>query len=189
MKTLLIFAALGLTYEFSAADLDYAGIKIPEKIIFQKTELKLNGATIRKVSLFNVKVWVSALYTEISITDAEKIINTNSTRIIDLYAIYDVPAADSVKGWKLALDTNCESKCQILDAEIQRFYKSVPDFKKGSIYRYVFSASGVVILLNEKEIFTSKDTEFRSLLLKTWIGKNPPTEQIKADLIKGHAKS
>lgn len=188
MKTLLILAALSLVAEFSSADATYAGVKVPEKIVFQKNVLKLNGVAIRKVSLFKVMVWVSALYTETAMTDAEKIINSKSIRIIDLYALYDVSAADSVKGWKLAFDSNCETKCQILESEIQRFYKTVPDFKKNSIYRYVFNPTGVLILLNDSEIFATQDPEFSSLLLKTWIGKNPPSEQIKVELIKGPAE-
>ncbi len=188
MKTLSLIAFITLLSQLAAADLSLSGFNIPQKIVIEKTTLELNGTTYRKVSLFNVKVWLSALYLETLTTDSETAINSKTMKVIDLYALYDISASDSVKGWKLAIESNCESKCQALEPEIKKFYASIPDFKKNSHYRYIFTTMGLQILLDGKEIFISNQPEFSNLLLKTWIGKNPPSEDIKKELLKGSAK-
>ncbi len=189
MKSALFFCLVILTSTLTAADLIIADVKLPVKIVYDKKTLQLNGSAIRKVSMFNVKVWVSALYVESSTSSASELIESKTTKIIDLHALYDVTATDSIKGWRIAFDDNCESKCSVLAPEIQRFYKSVPTFKKGTIYRYVFTAEGVKILLENQEIFSSANQDFRTLLLKTWIGPKPPSEDVKKSLLKGFVTS
>lgn len=189
MKSLILFLFIATTISPSSfADIILSGKNVPDKIVVEKTTLLLNGTTYRKVSMFNVKVWLGALYLENPATDAEAVISSKSTKVIDLHALYDISASDSVKGWKLAIDSNCQSECQKLDAEIRKFYSSVPDFKKNSFYRYIFSNTGLQIFLENKEIFKSTSPEFATVLLKTWIGKNPPSDDIKKELLKGFVK-
>ena len=189
MKSILFFFLVLLTGTITVADMLIADVKIPVKISYDKKTLQLNGSAIRKVSMFNVKVWVSALYVESSTNSASELIDSKATKIIDLHALYDVTATDSVKGWRIAFDDNCESKCSVLAPEIQRFYKSVPTFKKGTAYRYIFTAEDVKILLENQEIFSSANQDFRTLLLKTWIGPKPPSEDVKKSLLKGFVTS
>ena len=196
MKTLILIPLItllsslpsSLINNYASANLTLSGISIPQKIAIEKTTLELNGTTYRKVSLFNVKVWLSALYLETLTTDSDSAINSKTMKVIDLHALYDISAADSIKGWKMAIENNCESKCQTLEPEIKKFYSSVPDFKKNSHYRYIFTATGLQILLDDKEIFKSTQPEFATLLLKTWIGKKPPSEDIKKNLLRGSVK-
>ena len=189
MKSLLLFLFVAAIANHSAfADISLSGKNIPDKIIVDKTTLLLNGTTYRKVSLFNVKVWLAALYLDNPTTDADVVLSSKSTKVVDLHALYDISASDSVRGWKLAIDSNCQPECQKQDAEIRKFYLSVPDFKKNSFYRYIFSNTGLQILLENKEIFNSTSPELANVLLKTWIGKNPPSEEIKKELLKGSVK-
>lgn len=184
MKSLILVFLSSIAF----ADVSFSGKTIPAKIVINKTQLLLNGITYRKVSMFNVKVWLGALYLENSATDSNVVISSKTTKVIDLHALYDISASDSVKGWKLAIDSNCQPECKKIDAEILKFYSSVPDFKKNSFYRYIFTELGMQILLENKEIFKSSSPEFAKVLLKTWIGENPPSEEIKKDLLMGSAK-
>ena len=180
-----------LLYGFNStvfADLKIGDFNLPEKITIDKTNLVLNGTAYRTVSMFNVKVWLSSLYLEAAEKKAEAILASKTMKIIDLYPMYEISASDSVKGWKLAFDDNCEEKCESLKPEIKRFMNSVPQFKKGDRYRYLFSATEVKFLLNDKELFHSTSAEFTTLLLSTWIGKKPPTAEVKQGLLKGYAK-
>lgn len=190
MKT--IFSLLFILVQFvsihSFADIKIAEFSIPEKISIEKKDLQLNGTAFRKVSMFNVKVWLSALYLETLETQAEMILDSKAIKVIDLYPMYEISAADSVKGWKLAFDDNCELKCTLLKPEIARFMSAVTAFKKGDRYRYIFLASEVKFELNEKEVFHSKSPDFTRLLLSTWIGNKPPTVEVKQGLLRGSAK-
>lgn len=190
MKT--IFMTLVISIQFisfnSVADLKIADFNIPEKILIEKKNLELNGTAFRTVSMFNVKVWLSTLYLETLEKTAEKILDSKTVKVIDLYPMYEISAADSAKGWKLAFDDNCETKCEILKPEIARFMATIPQFKKSDRYRYIFLTSEVKFLLNEKELFHSTSVDFTRLLLSTWIGNKPPTPEVKTGLLKGSVK-
>ena len=170
------------------ADIKLAEFNVPEKLTIEKKNLELNGTAFRTVSMFNVKVWLSALYLEAHETNAKTILESKTSKVIDLYPMYEISTSDSVKGWKLAFDDNCESKCELLKPEITRFMNSVPQFKKGDRYRYIFTSSDVTNLINDKVIFHSTSPEFAVFLLSTWIGKKPPTAEVKQGLLKGSAK-
>lgn len=188
MKTILLFLLLNSLGFNATADIKIAGFSVPEKITVEKKNLQLNGTAFRVVSMFNVKVWLSALYLEALETKADAILATKTIKVIDLYPMYEVSAADSVKGWKLAFDDNCENHCESLKSEMKRFMDAVPQFKKDDRYRYLFTATEVKSLINDKEIFHSTSPEFTTLLLSTWIGKKPPTAEVKQGLLQGSAK-
>lgn len=188
MKTIFLFTLFSMITNFAIADLKIAEFNVPEKVTIEKKNLELNGAAFRTVSMFNVKVWLSALYLESPQTKADSILSSTTIKLIDLYPMYEISAADSVKGWKLAFDDNCETQCEFLKPEIARFMTTIPQFKKNDRYRYIFLASEVKCLINDKEIFHSTSPEFTKLLLSTWIGKKPPTAEVKLGLLKGSAK-
>ena len=156
---------------------------VPDKISVQKKTLLLNGTAYRKVSAFKVKVWLSALYLETLSKNSDDILNSKTIKAIELYPLYEITAGDSVKGWQLAFDDNCETNCTELKPEIQKFLASVTDFKKKDFYRYEFSENGVEHFINNKLIFKSNNSNFAKLLLATWIGKKPPTEEVKKGLL------
>lgn len=156
---------------------------VPDKINIEKKTLLLNGSAYRKVTAFKVKVWLSALYLETLSSNSEDILNSKTIKAVDLYPMYEISARDSVKGWQLAFDDNCDSKCAELKPEIQKFLAAVPDFKKKDNYRYEFTEHGVDQFINEKLIFKSTNLDFSKLLLSTWIGKKPPTDEVKKGLL------
>ena len=83
----------------------------------------------------------------------------------------------------MAFADNCESSCQTLSDEIKKFLLSVPEFKKKDEYVYTFSKDGVYYSLNSKEVFKSNNLAFARLLLATWIGKKPPTDEVRKGLL------
>lgn len=180
---IFLFFLISLVVSQSSLAKQVDGFDIPDTMSFESKDLVLNGTGARIVSFFRVKVWVSALYLESRTSNADEILQSKGLKVIDLYPLYEISASDSQKGWKIAFDDNCKPKCSDLQGEIDRFYTSVPEFKKKDLYRYVFTDSGTRVLLNQKEIFSSKDLDFSYLLLSTWIGKNPPTPAVKSGVL------
>ena len=179
MKLILLLCVFSTkTYALTVGDFN-----VPDKISIEKKTLSLNGTAYRKVTAFKVKVWLSSLYLETLSSNSEDILNSKSIKVVDLYPMYEISASDSVKGWQLAFDDNCETKCAELKPEIKKFLATVPDFKKKDTYRYVFTEQGIDHYINEKLIFKSTLPEFSKLLLSTWIGKKPPTDEVKKGLL------
>ena len=167
----------------SSADLKIDDVLIPEEITVDSTKLVLNGTAFRKASLFNVKVWLSGLYLEKKSDQSDEILKSNTNKAIRLFPLYNISVNDSIKGWKVAFASNCENLCQALDPEIQKFLASIPEFKKKDQYLYTFTKTGTAYSLNGKEFFKSNSPDFARLLLATWIGKNPPTEEVRKGLL------
>ncbi len=182
MSMKIVFLILGVC-SLSRADLKFDDLSMPETVMVDTKNLVLNGTSFRKASLFNVKVWLSGLYLEKKSDQADEILKSIGPKVIRLFPLYNISINDSIKGWKVAFEGNCENQCQILDLEIQRFLKSLPEFKKKDEYLYTFTNRGVTYTLNGKEVFKSESPEFSKLLLSTWIGKKPPTEEARRGLL------
>lgn len=187
LKKIKLFCLTSALYIFTFSEqvhaLQAGDFNVPEKITIEKKSLVLNGTAYRKVTAFKVKVWLSALYLESPSKSSEDILNSKTFKVVDLYPMYDISASDSVKGWQLAFDDNCETKCAEITPEIQKFLATVSDFKKKDTYRYEFTDRGVEHFINSKLIFKSTNLEFSKLLLSTWIGKKPPTDEVKKGLL------
>lgn len=182
MSIKIAFLLFGFTC-LSFADVKIDNILMPDTVKVGTKKLILNGTSFRKASLFNVKVWLSGLYLEKKSDQSEEILNSTTIKVIRLFPLYNISITDSVKGWKVAFDGNCENQCKTLDPEIQKFLNSLPEFKKKDEYLYTFNSHGVSYTLNDKEIFKSESSEFSRLLLATWIGKKPPTEEARRGLL------
>lgn len=169
----------------SFAEVTIDQFRLPKRIEVEGKTLTLNGTAYRKASLFKVKVWFGSLYLESPSSDSESILSSKTKKVIDLIPLYDVSASDSVKGWKLAFDENCAPTCETLKPQIEEFLKSVPAFKKSDRYRYIFGEDGIVVYLNNVKHFSIASPDFARLILSTWIGKKPATEEIKKGMLNG----
>lgn len=182
MSIKIAFLVVGFAW-LSHADVKIDDILMPETVMVETKKLVLNGTSFRKASLFNVKVWLSGLYLENKSHQSDEILSSTSLKVIRLFPLYNISINDSIKGWKVAFEGNCETRCQVLDPEIQKFLNSMPEFKKKDEYLYIFTSHGVSYTLNGKEIFKSENLDFSRLLLATWIGKKPPTEEARRGLL------
>jgi protoheme ferro-lyase len=166
-----------------SADLTFNDIKIPSDYPHGGKTLTLSGATYRKVGFLRVKVWLSALYVEKKIEQALPLINSDQTKVITLFPLYDVSASDSVKGWKLSLDENCDANCKKLAPEVKKFLDSVPEFKKKDRYVYIFTKDGMSYSVNDKELFKSNQPELGKVILSTWLGPRQADKDIEKSLL------
>ncbi len=182
LNGLFIFLILG-SASFIQADVIVDSFSFSEETTIESKKLFLNGTAFRKASLFNVKIWLAGLYLENKTNQSEEILSSSSMKMIRLFPLYNISASDSVKGWKVALADNCESSCQTLSDEIKNFLSSVPEFKKKDEYVYTFFKDGIYYSLNGKEVFKSNNLAFARLLLATWIGKKPPTVDVRKGLL------
>lgn len=183
VNSLIFFFVAASVFAEGPGEIAVDQFHVPKTILIEGKNLVLNGTAYRKASIMRVKVWFSELYLESPNRDGEAVLQSFTLKVIDLYALYDISAADSAKGWKASLDGNCAPNCEKMSAEVEAFLKAVPEFKKGDHYRYVFSPHGPAVFLNEKKIFSSTNPELGKLLLSTWIGKKPPSDEVKSGLL------
>lgn len=168
---------------FSHADTAPELAGLPDHLSITEKKLELNGKAFRTASIFKVKVYLSGLYLEAKSHDENEILDSKKVKAILLNPLRDISKNDTAKAWSFAFEENCEKTCDDLKDEIKKFEESVEAFKKGDHYRYVFSQDGVTQWINDKQIFHSSNPKFARLLLSTWIGQKPPTEDLKNSLL------
>lgn len=179
----MIFCAGLLGAQFAFAQLKIDGHEIPSEIQLNDKKLVLNGYGHRKASFFRKKIYLSALYLESKKSSEASILQSPEIKLLDLVPQYDISAEDSRKAWEHALKENCDPACENWQNQAAEFLASVPVFKVGDRHRYEFLPTGLVVKLNGQIIFKSENPKLARLILATWIGKVPPTEELKAGLL------
>jgi hypothetical protein len=187
MKTLkatvlasMILFLLGQTTLGLAGELE--GTQMPDQEMIAGKILKLNGMGARKATMFNVLVYVGGLYVENKSTDPAVIMKA-PLKAVRMKFRRDVGADKLRDRWKEAFKENCKADCAALDQTIADFFSHVKDAKDGDVIQFVFSGDSVEMKIREEKPVAIKNAAFANLLLSTWIGDHPPSEDFKNGML------
>ena len=104
MKFIFLIFSLLMTSNVFA--LKMADKELKDSLTMQGKELVLNGAGIRKATIFNVKVYVAGLYTKSKSNDPKKILDSTDPKYIIMHFLRDVDK-DKISGaWSEAFENN-----------------------------------------------------------------------------------
>ena len=177
------FAALALCASGAGAA-ELAGFSVPERVRAGDRELALNGMGVRSATAFRVKIYVAALYLEKPSADAAQILDSSGIKQIKMKYFYAISAADMKRGWDHSFTTSCpEKRCEPFQAQIAEFQATVGAVAEGDLFDFVFFDDRVEIRGPGATAVTLRGREFARLLLSTWIGQAPPTEELKRSLL------
>ena len=95
----------------------------------------------------------------------------------------DASREDSAKAWDVYLVANCKSPCTMNSEARQKFLKLIPDTRAGDTQTFVFSEGELDISRNGKNLGTITDATFANIVLASWIGEVPTTENLKKQLL------
>lgn len=146
-------------------------------------DLLLNGVGLRTATLFNVKVYSAGLYLAQKATTVETVLAAKGPKQIDLEFLRDVDADKIRDAFDTSFPQNCEKACESGKGALADLKKLVVDVKKGDHLVYTFRESSVEMAHNGKKLGLVTAAGFPSDLLATWIGKKPPTEDLKRGLL------
>lgn len=148
--------------------------------------LIMNGRGVREVSAFGVDVYRAALYLEKVSSDERAILTSDSKKKLAMIYLRDIDGADIVKAWDKSLTENCLpplKRCGEMGAARKVFLSLLEDASSQERWDFEFSKEGVRILRENSELAVIEDEDFSRLLLATWIGPKPPTEDLKRSLL------
>jgi hypothetical protein len=182
LRTALAALLLGAA-AVRAAEL--AGFAVPDRLEVDDRELVLNGLGLRTATAFKVKIYVAALYLEQPSRDAAQVLATSGPKQIRMQYLYAIDADDMKRAWEHSFTQSCPDRsCAAFRTQIAEFQAGVGAVAKGDVYDYVFRADRVEILRSGAASATTiRGADFARLLLSTWIGVAPPTEELKSALL------
>jgi hypothetical protein len=179
----LILAAATLVTLSVAHAADLEGVSMPEARVVNGTQMRLNGIGLRTFSVLGVRIYVAGLYLERPNDNAEAIIHSPDTKLLDIRFLRNVDAQDARKAWQESLEQNCRPPCYLDPNDERRFLAAVPSVRKGDASTLLFTARGVHITLNGRPLGDILDRQFAELMLATFIGPEPPTPRLKRELL------
>jgi len=145
--------------------------------------LVLNGLGLRQMTIFKVKVYVAALYLEHASADGAKILKSHEHKKLDIVFLRDVEAKDIVHSWDEGFARNCEVGCEALKPQLMRLDSLMTDVKKGQKVSFYFQGNQFELSTPGKAPVVFDSPGFSEMILATFIGKQPPSEELKAGML------
>ena len=177
---LLLFTSTAMA---AAAELD--GVVMPDKQDVAGYHFILNGLALRTYSILRVHVYVAGLYLERRTVDPNAILGSSQPKLLRFVFVRDVDAEDARKSWREALDRNCPAPCSLPADSIARFLAAIPSVHNGDVNTLLFTGRGVEFFINGRSAGHIANPDFRQVILSTFIGPNPTSEEVKAGLLGG----
>lgn len=180
MKAILILLLLvpGFAWAVKVGEAE-----LPDTWTISEQTLVLNGAGIREYSFLRIPVYAAALYLPAREKNEEMILKATTPRVVHMKMLRDATRDDSAKAWDVYLAANCKSPCAMNNEARQKFLKLIPDTKAGDTQTFIFREGGLEIFRNSKSLGTIADAAFTVVVLASWIGKVPTTEELKKRLL------
>src|SRR5689334_2848342 len=110
----VVVLTLALLAALPARALEVAGIAVPGSVTVEGAELKLNGAGLRRATMFNLKVYVGALYLTTPSTDADAIVRAEEPKSIQMRFLRSVERDEMMKKFREGFDKNSPSDAKAL---------------------------------------------------------------------------
>ena len=180
MRT-IICLLLTTTTSLIAAELE--GVKMPDSVSVGGKQLTLNGMGIRKYSIFKVKVYIAGLYTEKKSEDENEILKSTGHKQVRMEFLKPGPASGTREAWRDFLKQNWDGEWSTVSPTAEKYLALLTDVKSGDVMIHDFYPEKVVVFLGDKKLGEVPDKTFPPLLLSTWIGRKPSTEELKEGLL------
>lgn len=166
----------------SAAEL--AGVTLPDSRMADGTKLILNGIGLRTFSILQIKIYVAGLYLAERNSNPESILRSREPKVLDIHFLRDVDAEAAHKSWRAGFANNCRPpECTVDQRDVEQFIARVPAVRDGDESMMVFTSKGVRVTFNGQLMGDITDTHFAEVLLRTFLGPEPPTQRLKRELL------
>ncbi len=182
MPTTLLLSALLAFAPSHAATL--AGVTLPDSATVGGSSLVLNGMGLREK--YYIDIYVGGLYLPAKTTDANKAINDDVAKRIDMRFLYGLDAGKLRGTFEEGLNKLPDDQKAALGprfATLSGYMQSVDDGDV-CVLDYV-PGQGTTISFNGTTKGTIEGADFMRAIWTIYLGPNPPTKNLKKGLMGG----
>jgi hypothetical protein len=181
---LAVLAAVALFAPAARADSSCGGVTIPDHMRAFGVDLVENGAGIRRATIFNVHVYVAALYLEQRTHSVEDALKPDRTKLIALHFVRDVDTQEMIDALNEALEKNAGAEYASARKRMVEVEKLLPPLKDGTQLTLAYKpARGLEVASGGKVLGVVKDDMLANLVFRAWLGPRPPDKALKAGLL------
>ncbi len=162
-----------------------SGVVVPDTYVVNGQTLQLNGAGLRTLTIFQVSIYVAALYVPQPSHDANAIAAEPGPKVIVLHFLHDATKAQVDAEFRKGEQQNCgQGECDPADqADFEHLIAASPAVKAGDTATYIYSPRRVRVLANERQVGDFANADLSARLLKGFIGVHPPSESLRSALL------
>jgi hypothetical protein len=186
LRHALLIVALLAPVRCLAGTAELDGVEVPQIAWADGKILHLNGIGLRTYSILGIHIYVAALYLEHPSTDAEAIMQSPETKLLEVRFVRDVGADAARRAWRTGLENNCRAPCQLDPDDVAHFLALVPGMHKGERYSILFTGLGATVSADGTLLGTMAKPQFAAAMLATFLGAAPASPRLKAGLLQGH---
>ncbi len=161
------------------------GVMMPDTYLVAGQTLHLNGMGLRTATIFQVKIYVVALYLAQPSHDAHQILASSDPKVIRLQFLHSGSKEAVQQRLRTGELVNCGSgDCPVsAQADFERFVAAAPAVEVGDTATYIYTSKGVRVFANDRIIGDYANPDLARLLLAGFIGDHPPTQDLRSHLL------
>jgi hypothetical protein len=169
----------------AAAAATLEGETLPDSYTVDGQTLMLNGIGLRTLTIFAIKVYVAGLYLPRQDHDAERILASPDPKVIVLKFIRGGSKERVERQYRAGEAANCgNGECAPSDrVDFERLVAAAPAVNPGDTSTYIFTTKGVRVFANDRLIGDFADLDLAHQLLAGFIGKHPPSQDLRRELL------
>lgn len=175
----LVAAAAALALAAPALARQVGGVDFPDTIAVGGTDLKLNGAGVRKK--FVVKVYAGGLYVAEPSRDADAIVRADAPKRVRMVFLRDVDRKKIMETYREGFQANSGGPgLQALLAKLDAIGPALVDMRRGGemFVTYVPGEGTTVASAGGKPV-TVEGKEFAEAMFRNWLGPSPADPDLK----------
>lgn len=175
----------GLSLALPARAATISGVSLPDAYPLVGQTLVLNGIGIRYVTILSIRAYVAGLYLSQRSQDAQAILASRGPKVILMQFLHSASKSQVEAQYREGERRNCgHGECPREDEpDFERLIALTPAANVGDTLTYIYSATGVRVLFNNRPIAEFANPDLSLRLLMGFIGPTPPSEDLKAHLL------
>ncbi len=171
---------LALLASAPAAARDVEGVKVPDTVVAEGTELKLNGVGLRRATIFNVKVYVGALYVATPSKDPAAIVQADAPKSVHMSFLRGVEKEKVMGAFHEGFEKNSAPDLAAVRPGLDKVATVIPaEMKKGMTLNvtYVPEKGTTVVGPGGEVVIAGKP--FADAMFRNWLGTHPADDGLK----------
>ena len=181
-------AALVATLAFPTAALarSCGGVDFPNSVTVAGERLSLNGLGIREATVFNVDVYVAALYVATRARTADALLDLTHPIVLHLRFVRDVDQDTMNEALVQGFTRNAGGNRAALQARIDQLQRWVPNLTEGMNMVFTWlPGTGLQMKVDGRVLGTIPGDDFASVFFRIWLGPQPPNRGLRTGLLGG----
>lgn len=160
------------------------GVSYPDRLTVDGVDLVLNGLGTREATIFQVNVYVAALYLENPGSDGQAICRSEETRRLVLHFVRDVDESDIASAWAEGFMKNAGDDLPAYEERVNTLNSWMSGMSEGDrmMFTYV-PGDGLEVSVRGTVMGTIEGSDFASVFFSIWLGEHPPNGGLRDGLL------